>query len=189
VIEIVDYRANWPREFREIAQVIRSGLGDLALRIDHIGSTSVPGLCAKDVIDIQVSVARLDEAVAGAMRAIGYSLAHDISRDHRPPDDDGPDENWQKLYFRPPPAQRRTHTHVRVLGRPNQRYALLFRDYLVAHPHTAAAYGELKRRLAVSLADPQEDYPDVKDPAVDLIYLPAQLWATNTRWNPGASDA
>jgi len=78
VIEIVDYRASWPREFREIAQAIRSGLGDLALRIDHIGSTSVPGLCAKDVIDIQISVARLDAAVVAALRAIGYSLAHDI---------------------------------------------------------------------------------------------------------------
>jgi GrpB-like predicted nucleotidyltransferase (UPF0157 family) len=189
MIEIVDYRASWPHEFREIALPMRAALGDLAPRIDHIGSTSVPGLCGKDVIDIQISVVRLDEAVVGAMRAVGYALAHAISRDHRPPDDDGPDENWQKLYFRPPPGQRRTHTHVRVLGRPNQRYALLFRDYLVAHPRTAAAYGELKRRLAVSLANPEEDYPDVKDPAVDLIYLPAQVWATNTGWNPGASNA
>jgi GrpB-like predicted nucleotidyltransferase (UPF0157 family) len=189
MIEIVDYRASWPHEFSEIARPMRAALGDLALRIDHIGSTSVPGLCGKDVIDIQISVVRLDEAVVGAMRAMGYALAHAISRDHRPPDDDGPDENWQKLYFRPPPGQRRTHTHVRVLGRPNQRYALLFRDYLLAHPRTAAAYGELKRRLAVSLANPEEDYPDVKDPAVDLIYLPAQVWATNTGWNPGASNA
>jgi GrpB-like predicted nucleotidyltransferase (UPF0157 family) len=189
MIEIIDYRASWPDEFQVIARALRSALGELAVRIDHIGSTSVPGLCAKDVIDVQISVRALDRSVVEALQPIGYSAAHEISRDHRPPDDDGPDENWQKLYFRAPANLRRTHTHVRVQGRPNQRYALLFRDYLIAHPHTAAAYGELKRRLAVSLANPEEDYPDVKDPAVDLIYLPAQLWATNTGWKPGASDA
>ena len=98
-------------------------------------------------------------------------------RDHRPPNDEGPETDWQKLYFRAPQGQRRTHTHVRATGRPNQRYPLLFRDYLIAHPTTAAAYGELKRRLSVALINPDDDYPDVKDPAVDLIYLPAQRWA------------
>jgi GrpB-like predicted nucleotidyltransferase (UPF0157 family) len=188
MIEIVEYRADWVREFHAIARTLRCGLGDLALRIDHIGSTSIPGLCAKDTIDLQITVAALDSQVVAALRALDYEQAQDISRDHRPPDDDGPEENWQKLYFRPPAGQRRTHTHVRMLGRPNQRYALLFRDYLIAHPTTAAAYGELKRRLAASLANP-EDYPDVKDPAVDLIYLPAQRWAAQTRWAPAHSDA
>ncbi len=189
MIEIVDYRASWPQDFRDIARVIRSGLGNAALRIDHIGSTSVPGLCAKDVIDLQISVAALDAQVTVAMQRLGYSQALDISRDHRPPDDDGPETDWFKLYFRAPSGQRRTHTHVRVLGRPNQRYALLFRDYLIAHPTTAAAYGELKRRLALALRNPDEDYPDVKDPAVDLIYLPAQRWAAAKGWSPGPSDA
>ena len=72
-------------------------------------------------------------------------------------------------------------------GRANQRYALLFRDYLRTHPTTAAAYAELKRRLAQNLADP-DTYPDVKDPAVDLIYFAAEEWAAATRWNPGPSD-
>jgi GrpB-like predicted nucleotidyltransferase (UPF0157 family) len=182
MIEIVDYRASWPDEFARIARTIRAGLDGLALRIDHIGSTSVPGLCAKDVIDVQISVAALDDRVTDALHAIGYSRSADISRDHRPSGESGPDEDWDKLFFRPPPAQRRTNTHVRVLGRPNQRYALLFRDYLVAHPTTAAAYGELKRRLARALINPEEDYPDVKDPAVDLIYLPAKRWADATNW-------
>ena len=62
---------------------------------------------------------------------------------------------------------------MRVQGRANQRYALLFRDYLRAHPATAEAYAELKRRLAQHLADPRM-YPEVKDPAVDLIYLAAE---------------
>ena len=188
MIEIVDYRSTWPDEFQQIARTIRSALGEAAMRIDHIGSTSIPGLCAKDVIDLQISVERLDGRVSHALRAIGYTQVDDIVRDHRPPDDDGPAENWQKLYFRPPSGQRRTNTHVRALGRPNQRYALLFRDYLRVHSATAAAYGELKRRLAVSLANP-DDYPDVKDPAVDLIFLPAKLWAIETGWDLGPTDA
>ncbi len=77
---------------------------------------------------------------------------------------------------------------MRVQGRANQRYALLFRDYLRAHPLTAAAYAELKRRLAQHLADPKT-YPDVKDPAVDLIYLAAEEWAVVTHWQAGLSDS
>ena len=71
----------------------------------------------------------------------------------RPAHVDGPETEWDKLLFLPPPGQRRTHTHVRVQGRANQRYALLFRDYLRAHPAIAEAYAELKRRLAQSLAN------------------------------------
>lgn len=64
----------------------------------------------------------------------------------------------------------------------------MFRDYLRAHPLMAAAYSELKRRLAQSLADPQM-YPEVKDPAVDLIYVAAEEWAAATYWQVGPSDA
>ena len=98
------------------------------------------------------------------------------------------EENWQKLYFQAPPGQRRTHTHMRVIGRANQRYPILFRDYLRSHTATAQAYAELKRMLAAHLADP-EMYPEVKDPAVDLIYFAAEAWADATAWQPGPSDA
>ena len=83
---------------------------------------------------------------------------------------------------------RRTNSRVRVEGHENQRFALLFRDYLRAHRGTAAAYAELKRRLAANLTEPMA-YPDVKDPAVDLIYLPATEWAESAGWEPGPSDA
>jgi GrpB-like predicted nucleotidyltransferase (UPF0157 family) len=206
MVEIIPYRPSWPAEFQAIAGQLRRGLGALALRIDHIGSTSVPGLAAKDIIDIQISVAALDEPVRTALQALGYEKAEGVWGDHVPPGFSDPQYEtgwsdqvnlelpaqsntaWAKWYFRPPEGQRPTHTHVRVLGRPNQRYPLLFRDYLRAHPETAAAYGELKRRLAAGLANP-DIYPDVKDPAVDLIYLAAEDWASATRWQPGPSDA
>ena len=187
MVEIVPYQENWPSEFQAIAANLRRALGELALRIDHIGSTSVPGLPAKDVIDIQITVAALDDRVRSAMAVLGYTPLEGW-RDHCPPHVPGPETEWDKLLFLPPPGQRRTHAHARVQGRANQRYALLFRDYLRAHPATAEAYAELKRRLAQSLADP-ETYPYVKDPAVDLIYLAAEDWAAATNWQAGPSDA
>jgi GrpB-like predicted nucleotidyltransferase (UPF0157 family) len=187
-VEIVPYREGWPGEFREIAGKMRGTLGDHALRIDHIGSTAVPGLPAKDVIDIQITVAALVEPVRAALASIRYSRREDITGDHCPPDRAEAEGEWTKWYFSAPAGQRRTNTHVRVSGRGNQRFALLFRDYLRAHPASAAAYAELKRRLAANLADP-DTYPDVKDPAVDLIYLAAEAWAETRQWQPGPSDA
>ena len=187
MVEIVAYREEWPEEFRMIGMGLRRALGGLALRIDHIGSTSVTGLPAKDVIDIQVSVVSLDAALIAAFSAAGYRQSPRNLSDHHPSHFVGPDEEWQKLFFNPPAGQRRTNTHVRVLGRANQRYPLLFRDYLRSHPQSAAAYAELKRRLAAHLADPQM-YPEVKDPAVDLIYFAAEDWAAAVGWKMGGSD-
>ncbi len=186
-IKIEDYRPGWPVEFKQIGQTLRQGLGRLALRIDHIGSTSVPGLAAKDVIDLQITVEALSEELILKMNELGYILPEGNWRDHAPPGQNGPESDWAKLLFRPPPHQRRTNTHVRVAGRPNQRYPLVFRDFLRSHPKMAEAYAELKRRLAAHLAD-GNCYPEVKDPAVDLIYFSAETWAAQSLWQPGPSD-
>ena len=188
MVEIIPYKTSWPAEFRGIALVLRQGLGDLAVRIDHIGSTSVPGLAAKDVIDVQITVAALDQPLLAAITSLGYTRPEGTWRDHPPAGLDPAASQWEKWFFRVPPGQRPTHTHVRIQGRPNQRYPLLFRDYLRTHPATAQSYAELKRRLAANLADPQT-YPEVKDPAVDLIYWAAEEWAAATQWQPGPSDA
>lgn len=181
-LNIVPYDPAWPASFNEISSVLQAGLGDLALRIDHIGSTSVPGLAAKDIIDIQTTVSALDDNLFNAMIAMGYSHAERVTCDHKPPGLSDNPADWQKWFFRAPPGQRPTNTHVRVTGRANQRYPLLFRDFLRAHPSTAQAYGELKKRLAANIANSRM-YPDVKDPAVDLIYFAAEKWAHETSWN------
>jgi GrpB-like predicted nucleotidyltransferase (UPF0157 family) len=187
-VEIVPYQQRWAVEFREIAGVLRNALGAVALRIDHIGSTAVGGLAAKDIVDCQVSVSALDASVLEPLIALGFTRADDIIDDHCPAGEDAAASEWLKWFFRPPAESRPTNTHVRVLGRRNQRYALLVRDYLRAHPAAASSYSELKRRLARSLRS-LADYPDVKDPAVDLIYLAANDWAARTHWEPGPSDA
>lgn len=187
MVRIVVHKNEWASEFFVLAQQLRAALAVLALRIDHIGSTAVPGLDAKDVLDIQVSVAALSAAVTAALQAAGYVLLTGIDSDHMPPGAASDAQEWRKLLFREPVGQRRINLHVRVLGRANQRYPLLFRDYLRAHPASAAAYAQLKRQLAAHLAD-ADTYPDVKDPAVDLIYFAAEAWAAASGWQPGASD-
>jgi len=189
-VEIVPYDEHWPADFAAIGADLRGALGDLALRIDHIGSTSVPGLAAKDRIDMQLTVADFERfaAVQAALEQLGYTIVPRNMNDHCPPGWDGPDDQWQKRFFRPPPGQRPTNLHVRAAGRANQRYPLLFRDYLRAHSRAAAAYAELKRRLADNLRD-LDSYPDVKDPACDLIAVAAEDWAVAIGWDLGPSDA
>jgi GrpB-like predicted nucleotidyltransferase (UPF0157 family) len=187
MLKIVPYQKSWPVEFSTLAGTLRRVLGDLALRIDHIGSTSVPDLAAKDIIDIQVTVYQLDQAVEQALKCAGYTRHETILQDHIPPGSTGSADDWIKWLFKPPEGQRLTNLHVRVAGRLNQRYALLFRDYLRVHPAKAEAYTRLKQWLAEHLADSQR-YPEVKDPAVDLIYLAAQDWAQITGWEPEPTD-
>lgn len=186
---IVEHRAAWAGEFEALRQRLQAALGPLALRIDHIGSTAVPGLCAKDVIDVQITVATLEGPSATqllqALAAAGFVHHASATADHLPPGADPAPAHWRKLLFKNPPALRRAHIHVRARGAANQRYALLCRDFLRAQPAMAQAYGELKRRLAAALADP-EAYPEVKDPAVDLIALAAEAWALREGW-PGAA--
>jgi GrpB-like predicted nucleotidyltransferase (UPF0157 family) len=185
MVTIVEPDPRWSEEFERIAAEIRDAVGPLAERIDHIGSTSVPGLAAKDVVDVQITV-NGHEGIAATMDALGdagWDRRTDISTDH--PVAGFPDEPllWEKGYLDQRPGDRAIHVHVRVAGRPNQRYALLFRDYLRAHPLAAAAYAELKRRLA-ALAPDSATYADAKDPACDLIYVAAEAWAAETGWGP-----
>ena len=89
-------QATWLTEFKEIAARLSRGLGPLALRIDHIGSTSVPNLPAKDVIDVQITVAALEEPVRAALTSLGYSSRRGMWRDHQPPNASGPESDWEK---------------------------------------------------------------------------------------------
>ena len=187
MVEIVAYKPEWLLAFQTMAAELRNALGDLAIRIDHIGSTAVPGLAGKDRIDIQVTVERLSEEVRQGLMSHGYTQWKDLIHDHVPPGSSTMSEEWEKWLFTKRDEKPSANIHIRVQGQLNQRFALLFRDYLRKHPATAMAYAELKRRLATNLADP-DTYPDVKDPAVDLIYLAAEDWASLTGWRIGVND-
>jgi GrpB-like predicted nucleotidyltransferase (UPF0157 family) len=184
-IVIVRADASWPAQYEKIAHAVSGLLGETAQRIDHIGSTSVPGLAAKDILDMQVTVGsepELDDVVE-RMVAADWEV-RPPRRDHPVPGMPADDVQWVKRLLVEPMYRRRVNLHVRIAGRTNQRYALLFRDYLRSHPETAAAYGEFKRRAAALPIDSVGDYAELKDPVCDLIYLPAEEWAARTDWTP-----
>jgi GrpB-like predicted nucleotidyltransferase (UPF0157 family) len=110
----------------------------------------------------------------------------DITADHLPPGAPADAGEWTKRYWS---SRQQVHLHVRERGRLNQRYALLFRDYLRADPAAAAAYGQLKRALAAAAPDDWNAYYSVKDPACDLIIGAAEQWAVRVGWTPPKSDA
>ena len=182
MIAIRDYSPQWPCEFEEIRARLVDVLGPLALRVDHIGSTSVPGLGAKPIIDVQITVAALTADVRERLVAAGYEHCAAFSHDHVPDGEDPDLALWAKLLFNEPKGRRRANIHVRRDGNPNQRYPLLFRDYLRAHPNSARSIERIKRELAKHHADDVGAYYDIKDPVYDLIWDAAKEWAERTGW-------
>jgi GrpB-like predicted nucleotidyltransferase (UPF0157 family) len=177
----------WPQRFRTIGDALRARVGGDALRIDHIGSTAVPGLAAKDVIDVQITVAHLAVADDWPAELLpGLVRSSDTLTDHRPADAEGEDADWAKRYWS---NSHDIHVHVRAAGAPNQRYPLLFRDYLRADPSAAASYGATKGALVGVTGGDRYDYYAVKDPVCDLIIAGAEQWALRTDWSPPPSDA
>ena len=188
MITIVAYRTSWRAEFETIGRKLRDVLYGLALRIDHIGSTSVPGLAAKDIIDIQVTVAKLESPVEKALDRAGFQRKIDIVQDHRPPLGSEHVDDWTKWFFKPAMNQRPINLHVRCLGRANQRYPLLFRDYLRSHAAVAEGYAQVKLALAQRHANDANAYYDVKDPVCDIIMGGAEEWARQMNWTQPPSD-
>jgi dephospho-CoA kinase len=187
VVQVGLYRTEWRDEFERLAARLRQALGGLALRVDHIGSTAVPGLPTKDVIDAQVIVASLDDEaeLIEAFARMGFSPRPGEwnRRDHIPVGWHGPRSEWAKLVFGPPDGERPANVHVRVHGRANERYALLFRDYLRADGRARQAWGEFKRRVAAEAPD-LSAYGRIKDPATDVLVLAAEAWAERVHWSP-----
>jgi GrpB-like predicted nucleotidyltransferase (UPF0157 family) len=184
MIVISDYNPAWPTEFETIRLALLEILGPLALRIDHIGSTSVPGLGAKDVIDIQITVEVLTPEVKQRLIEAGYEHWEAITQDHVPLGEDDDPKLWAKFLFNQPKGRRRANVHVRIDGSPNQQYALLFRDYLRTHPNSARTIELIKRELVKRHADDLEAYYDIKDPVYDLIWEAALDWSRETNWQP-----
>jgi GrpB-like predicted nucleotidyltransferase (UPF0157 family) len=188
MITIVPYQAKWPGEFLSLGNTLRQALGDRALRIDHIGSTSVPGLAAKDIIDIQITAADFEPEIEKALVRTGYERWVRINSDHIPPEASTDPLEWTKWMFKPSAPGRPVNVHVRLIGRANQRYPLLFRDYLRSHSMVAQAYQQVKSALALVHPDNIDAYYAVKDPVCDIIIGGAEEWAAAAGWEPAPSD-
>lgn len=169
---MVPYRPEWPERFREWRARLAQALGEGAQRINHVGSTSVPGLAAKPVIDLGVAVARLEQAPAmvPSIERLGLQLG---SRDQ-----------WH-LYFRPGPDRpREVQLHLWVQDSDFEREHLLFRDYLRAHPGERDRYQRLKQKLAALWGADRLLYTDEKTGfRLDALER-AEPWAAASRWRP-----
>jgi GrpB-like predicted nucleotidyltransferase (UPF0157 family) len=169
LIEIVDHDPQWRKTFERWRDLLQSALGEVAQRVEHVGSTSVPGLPAKPIVDIQISVADLDDEprYVAPLEGVGVQLR---SRDdlHR--------------YFRAfPDRAREVHVHLCSSGSAWEREHLLFRDYLRADAQARDDYVAAKRRAAALWADDSMAYTDAKSEAILVILDAARRWAASTR--------
>lgn len=177
-VSVVEYRAEWADEGAEMSAWLLRSLPD-AIATDHIGSTSVPGLPAKDCIDLMVRVQSIADSDLGPLAQAGYR--------ERP-------EEWNraellgaeahpKRVYAPPVGGRSVNIHVREGHRATARYALLFRDFLRANDAHRDSWGQFKVRLA-------EEYPDlfvygqVKATVQPLLMALAERWAAEAAWRP-----
>ena len=165
-VRIVDYDPAWPEMAAAEIDRIAAAVGEGAVRIDHVGSTAVPGLAAKPIVDLQLSVADIDDRsiYMGPLEGLGYLFA---------PDPASPDFH----FFGLPAARPRTyHLHVCQAGSGHERRHLALRDYLRAHPDEVARYADLKRALVARAPGDRLAYVDGKDEYVAALERRALAW-------------
>ena len=173
-MRVVDHDPAWAERLAAEADAIRAALGPAALRVDHVGSTAVPGLAAKPIVDVQVSGARVQpvDAYRPALEALGYA--------HTPhPDPDGVVR--YPFFGRPPTRPRAFHVHVAQAYSDHERRHLAVRDFLRTHPDEAAAYERVKRAAAARHPGDRLGYMAAKEAFVDALERRALAWYDDHR--------
>jgi GrpB-like predicted nucleotidyltransferase (UPF0157 family) len=159
-IVIVEADPIWPDEFERLRIRVAGAVGDVAVAIEHVGSTAVPGLAAKPVIDMVVVVEPHDlQTAVERLVAIGYVHQGNLGVEGREA-------------FGVPEGERRHHLYVSPTDSEELRAQLAFRDRLRANPALAAEYEGLKRELAVRFRDDREGYTDAKTDFVSAASRP-----------------
>ena len=171
-IEVVEYDPAWEMAFTQEVGKLLKVFGESLIAIHHIGSTSIPGLSAKPVIDMLV-VLRETETIdrfSAAMRGLGYRVRGECL-DAEIPGTPG------RFYFTKDDPERRTHhVHVYAVDHPEIVDKLAFRDYLRTHPQRAAQYGAIKRHLAVEHRHDNIGYMRGKDAYIKSVLDEARHW-------------
>ena len=164
-VNVLPYNEQWPVLFANEAQEIKRILGEELLAIHHFGSTSVPSLAAKSIIDMLAVVKNIEsvESSNAELRTIGYT---------------GKGENGipGRRYFQKGGDERTHHLHIYQVGSPEIERHLVFRDYLRAHPAVAREYGELKIRLGKQFPYDIDSYIDGKEELATKIQVQALEW-------------
>lgn len=165
VIVVSDYDPAWPGLFKEESAQLRATLGRLVLHVEHMGSTAVPGLPAKPVIDLLIGVTDLEEARArciGPLEALGYNYIPEYEAFL-------PGELFFRKLANGPHRSPAYHLHVMEPSNPPWERFIAFRDYLRAHPRAARAYADLKRALAAQCRDDIAAYRTSKHDFVEKV--------------------
>ena len=165
-VEVVSYDPNWACQYRLEAEVLSAVLGDQALAVHHIGSTAVPGMPAKPIIDLMVEVRaieRIDDLNEGLL-GLGYLPKGEFGIPGR------------RFFIKPGEDVRTHHVHMFAAGNSEIVRHLRFRDYLIAHPQEAKRYGCLKRMLAQRFHTDIGAYMDGKDSTVGELDRKAMAW-------------
>ena len=179
---------DWGRQASLLAARLRAAAPDDILAVDHIGSTAVPGLDAKNVIDLQLAVADLETAdrIAPLLGAAGFPVWPGILMDS--PTASRPDPAaWSKRLHGNADPGRLVNLHVRVAGSPGWRFALCFRDWLTAVPAAREAYAAEKHRVAALHASDTSTagYAQDKEAWFTLTGGPGmERWAASSGWQP-----
>jgi dephospho-CoA kinase len=169
----------WPAQAARLTSRVVAAVGAAAVRVDHIGSTAVPGLAAKDLVDLQLVVAELAaaDAVRGRLEDAGFARLAGDWWDRTP--EGGLLE--KRIHTACDPG-RALNLHVRVADGPAWRWQLMFRDWLRAHDDERDAYGAMKLRTqGVDIGT----YRDAKDPWIAAALRRATTWAQRSGWVPG----
>ena len=172
-IEVVPYNPAWSTMFSAEAAKIAAVLGDQVVATLHIGSTAIPGIKAKPIIDLLVvvqDIERIDD-YHEAMEGLGY----EPMGEHGIP--------GRRFYRKPGKDTRTHHVHVYAQGHSEVQRHLDFRDYLRAHPLDAQAYSRLKERLAVKFPDDADRYVQGKSALIEEIDAKAKAWRKASRPN------
>jgi dephospho-CoA kinase len=170
---LADPDPTWPAQAHRLTERIALAGGALIERVDHTGSTAVPDLAAKDVIDLQVTVAKIEDAdaLAEPLTAAGFPL-------------------WQQHIHASADPGRQANIHIRVADTPGWRDALLLPAWLSANPTERSAYENLKRELTTEYQTDEDSsrYTEAKKPWLDEAAARAEEWAEQTNWHPAAAD-
>lgn len=181
-------QADWAVQAARIAARIKAAAPGDILAVDHIGSTAVPGLAAKDVIDLQVTVPDLGVAdrIGPRLAAAGFPAVRGVDSDTPKPTAPDPSD-WLKRFHANADPCRAVNVHVRPAGSAGWRYALLFRDWLRSDPEAAGLYEDHKRTLAEQFAGlpGTHMYAEAKEPWFTEVAWPRMAsWAAHTGWQP-----
>ncbi|HEV3193211.1 MAG TPA: GrpB family protein [Polyangiaceae bacterium] len=176
-ITIVAHDPRWASVFRNIAHELRRIFGAQASRIDHIGSTSVPELAAKPVIDIQASVPPWSSDPPWHLALVAAGWKWDAENDER-----------TKRFYVAPPSGPLANLHVREAGSLTEQLALVFRDYLRTNRDAAGRYEAFKQKLAARMWRDGDEYADAKTEIVWPLLHEAYIWSMRSGWHPGPSD-